>query len=55
MISGGRETLEEHRELGGKIDISYQYLLFFEPNDEKIKNIANEYSSGRLLETLCGV
>ena len=52
-FSGGRDTLEEHRELGGRIDvdIAYQYLLFFEPDDEKVKNIAVEYSSGRMLSS----
>ena len=35
-FSGGRETLEEHRELGGDpdVDVAYQYLQFFMEDDE---------------------
>lgn len=50
-FSGGRETLEEHRKLGGNpdIDISYQWLTFFEEDDEKLKTIYEDYKSGKLL------
>lgn len=51
-FSGGRETLKEHREKGGNpdVDISFQYLKYlFEPNDNKLENIYNDYSSGKLL------
>jgi tryptophanyl-tRNA synthetase len=50
-FSGGRDTMEEHRRLGGNpdIDISYQYLKFFEEDDEKLKKIYNDYKSGKLL------
>lgn len=50
-FSGGRETLKEHREKGANldIDIPYQYLCFFEFDDEKLNHIANEYGSGRML------
>jgi len=49
-FSGGRETLEEHREKGGncEIDVSYQYLQFFLEDDDKLKFIHDEYSSGRM-------
>ncbi|MBW3020746.1 tryptophan--tRNA ligase [Candidatus Woesearchaeota archaeon] len=51
-FSGGQPTLEEHRKKGGNpdIDISYQYLnLFFEDDDEKLKQIYQDYKSGKLL------
>ena len=50
-FSGGRETVELHRELGGDCekDISYQWLFFFEHDDEKLAHIEKEYSSGRML------
>lgn len=49
--SGGKDTIELHREFGGDldIDISYQYLRYFEPNDEKLEQIAKSYSSGEML------
>lgn len=50
-FSGGRDTMEEHRKLGGnpEIDVSFQYLKsFFEENDERLKDIEREYKSGRL-------
>ncbi|MBU2104266.1 MAG: tryptophan--tRNA ligase, partial [Nanoarchaeota archaeon] len=32
------------------VDVSYQYLrMFFEPNDEKLKQIHDDYKSGKLL------
>ncbi|MDD5700391.1 MAG: tryptophan--tRNA ligase [Candidatus Nanoarchaeia archaeon] len=51
-FSGGRDTLEEHRKLGGNpdIDVSFQYLrMFFEPNDSVLERIYKEYKSGKLL------
>ena len=51
-FSGGRDTLEEHRKLGGNPDIdgSYQYLrMFFEPDDKKLKKIHDDYKSGKML------
>ena len=49
--SGGKDTTELHREHGADldIDISYQYLRYFEPNDEKLEQIAKEYSSVEML------
>lgn len=49
-FSGGRQTLEEQRELGGilDVDISYQYLTYFEFDDAKLKEIANDFSSGKM-------
>lgn len=50
-FSGGQETLEEHRKLGGNpdIDVSYQYLRYFEEDDEKLKTIHDSYKKGDLL------
>jgi len=51
-FSGGRETLEEHRKKGGNpdIDVCYQYLnLFLEDDEEKLKEIYDDYKSGKLL------
>lgn len=40
-FSGGQATEEEHRKLGGNpdIDVSYQYLRFFEEDDAKLQDI----------------
>jgi len=51
-FSGGQPTIELHRKYGGNpdIDVSFQYLyMFFEPDDQKIKKIEEEYRSGKLL------
>ncbi|KAG8764142.1 tryptophan--tRNA ligase [Ceratobasidium sp. 428] len=50
-FSGGQETEEEHRRLGGNpdVDVAYQYLGFFEEDDEEYKKLAEEYRAGRLL------
>ena len=40
-FSGGRDTKEEHRRLGGdtRLDVSYQYLTFFLSDDQKLAQI----------------
>ena len=50
-FSGGRDTIEEHRKKGGvaQIDVSYQWLTFFEEDDRKLQHIYDEYTSGRML------
>jgi tryptophanyl-tRNA synthetase len=50
-FSGGKDTVEEHRKLGGNpdVDVSYQYLRVFESDDKKLKKIYDEYKSGKLL------
>lgn len=50
-FSGGRETEELHRLHGGNpdVDIAFQYLSFFEEDDEKLERIAQEYREGTLL------
>ncbi|MFH1801794.1 MAG: tryptophan--tRNA ligase [archaeon] len=50
-FSGGRPTVEEHRKKGGNpdVDVSFQYLkMFFEPDDEKLKKIEDDYRGGRM-------
>jgi len=51
-FSGGRATVEEHRKLGGDtdIDVPYQWLsVLFEPDDQKLKQVENEYKTGKML------
>ncbi|HZY93349.1 MAG TPA: tryptophan--tRNA ligase [Candidatus Bathyarchaeia archaeon] len=51
-FSGGQATLEEHRKLGGNpdVDVPFQWLyMFFEPDDNRIEQIRNDYKNGRLL------
>jgi len=50
-FSGGRETIEEHRKFGGNpdIDVSYQYLTYFLEDSNKLKEIYNDYKSGKML------
>jgi tryptophanyl-tRNA synthetase len=51
-FSGGQPTIELHRKLGGNpdIDVSFQWLyMLFEPDDKRIKEIEENYRSGRLL------
>ncbi len=50
-FSGGKDTIKEHREKGAdlSVDISYQWLKFFEADDKKLEDIANQYGSGKML------
>lgn len=50
-FSGGQATVEEQRKKGGNpdIDVSYQWLTFFEEDDKKLKEIREDYLSGKLL------
>lgn len=50
-FSGGRATVEEHREFGGNCDVdtSYQYLTFFLEDDDKLEQVRKDYTSGALL------
>jgi len=50
-FSGGRATVEEHRRIGGdiEVDVPYQYLNVFEFDDAKMDRIRMEYTSGRML------
>jgi tryptophanyl-tRNA synthetase len=50
-FSGGQLTVEDHRRLGGNldVDISWKWLNFFLDDDEELARIGEEYSSGRML------
>ncbi|KAF1982656.1 putative tryptophanyl-tRNA synthetase, cytoplasmic [Aulographum hederae CBS 113979] len=50
-FSGGQETKELQQELGGNpdVDVSYQYITYFDDDDEKIAKIADDYRKGKLL------
>eukprot|EP00794_Sanderia_malayensis_P020612 gene20612-22646_t len=50
-FSGGRDTIEEHRKHGGDVtvDIAYQYLTFFLEDDDKLQQIKEDYTSGKML------
>jgi tryptophanyl-tRNA synthetase len=50
-FSGGQETLEEHRRLGGNpdVDVAYQYISFFEEDDKVVEQLAVDYRAGTLL------
>jgi len=50
-FSGGQETIEEHKRLGGntKTDVACQWLKYFEEDDEKLEKIYKNYSEGKLL------
>ncbi|KIK54573.1 hypothetical protein GYMLUDRAFT_48722 [Collybiopsis luxurians FD-317 M1] len=50
-FSGGKETEEEHRRLGGdtEVDVAYQYLTFFLDDDEELAKMGEDYRAGRLL------
>lgn len=47
---GGNGSLEDHRKYGGNpdIDIAYQYLKYFEQDDEKLKEIHDNFKSGKM-------
>jgi tryptophanyl-tRNA synthetase len=51
-FSGGQDTVEKHRKLGGNpdVDVSFQWLyLLFEPDEKRIKAIEQDYRSGKML------
>ncbi|KAF9787458.1 tryptophanyl-tRNA synthetase [Thelephora terrestris] len=50
-FSGGQETEEEHRRLGGNpdVDVSYQYLTFMLDDDEELAKLYDDYKAGTLL------
>lgn len=49
-FSGGKETLEEHKRLGGDtaVDISYQYLRYFYDDNIDLERIKNAYEKGEM-------
>ncbi|KAI5936932.1 Tryptophan--tRNA ligase, cytoplasmic [Manis javanica] len=50
-FSGGRDTVEEHRQFGGNcdVDVSFMYLTFFLEDDDKLEQIKKDYTSGVML------
>ena len=52
-FSGGQDTAELHRKLGGNCarDTAFQYLQYFEPDDARLEEIRAKFTSG---EYLCG-
>ena len=50
-FSGGRETVEDHRRLGGDlaVDVSYQWLTFFQHDDAELKRVGDAYATGAML------
>jgi len=50
-FSGGQDTLEEQREKGANLDVDvpWKYLNFFMEDDEKLAEIGEAYSSGKML------
>lgn len=49
--SGGKVTVEEHREKGGdtSVDVAFQYLRFFLEDDDELEKIRVAYESGEML------
>ena len=49
-FSGGQDTREKHRELGGRteVDIPFQYLRFFLEDDEELERIRVAYEKGEM-------
>lgn len=50
-FSGGQETADKQRELGGrtKDDVSFQYLTFFLEDDVELERIRRSYEAGEML------
>ncbi|KAL1978497.1 hypothetical protein VTN31DRAFT_1356 [Thermomyces dupontii] len=50
-FSGGRDTLEEQKKYGGNpdVDVAFQYLSFFDDDDEKVERIREQYIKGELM------
>ncbi len=50
-FSGGQATIKEQKEKGGNpdIDVSYQWLRFFEEDDKKLEAIYNDYKTGKMM------
>ncbi len=50
-FSGGKVSVEEHRELGGdtEVDVAFQYLRFFLEDDDELEKIRVAYEKGEML------
>ena len=53
-FSGGRDTKEEHRQLGGdtSADVSFQYLTFFMEDDLRLAEIKQVKASIMILKLM---
>lgn len=59
-FSGGRDTIEEHRQFGGNcdVDVSYMYLTFFLEDDdrlEQIRKVRRAWAQGLELSRAAGL
>lgn len=52
-FSGGQETAEEHRRIGGdpSIDVPYQYLRYFLEDDNELERLRAGYKSGTVMSS----
>ncbi|OBA27706.1 tryptophanyl-tRNA synthetase [Hanseniaspora valbyensis NRRL Y-1626] len=52
-FSGGKATLEEHKEKGGDVDvdIAFQYMKFFKDDDKFLSEVEESYKKGELLSS----
>lgn len=50
-FSGGQDTAEKQRQLGGRtnVDVPYQYLTFFMEDDVELERIKEDYETGKML------
>lgn len=50
-LSGGRQTVEEHRRLGADlaVDVPFKWLRFFLDDDARYAEIERDYGSGAML------
>jgi tryptophanyl-tRNA synthetase len=50
-FSGGQDTAEKQRELGGRtdVDVPYKYLMFFLEDDDELARIKEQYEKGELM------
>ncbi|KAH9828184.1 Tryptophan--tRNA ligase, cytoplasmic [Teratosphaeria destructans] len=50
-FSGGRETAEEQKRLGGNpdVDVAFTYLSYFLESDEELEDLAAKYRAGELM------
>ncbi|EGG22354.1 tryptophanyl-tRNA synthetase [Cavenderia fasciculata] len=50
-FSGGRDTKEEQEKFGANlaVDVPYEYLTYFLEDDDVLSNIAEKYSTGKML------
>ena len=52
-FSGGKDDIAEHRKHGAnlEVDVPYHYLTFFEMDDDRLQQIKEDYSSGKMLSS----